>query len=107
MADSVFMVLSVSSLLLSEKPIKARLRLGKLVGCCQYNSADIVCTLDTSAGLTLTDRSIGIQLISPGKAQTLSHLQLNTIQEVKQLNWNDKTVSAGAFRDNSANQEGS
>lgn len=46
-------------------------------------------------------------MISPGKAEARSQLQLNTMQEVKQLNWNDKTVAAGTFRDNGANQEGS
>ncbi len=76
-------------IVIERKPIKAGLRLGKLAGCHQYNSADIVCTLDTSArllGLTLNDRNIGILLISPDKAETLSQLQLNTIQEVKRLN---------------------
>lgn len=51
-------------IVIERKPIKARLRLGKLAGCCQYKSADIVCTLDTSA-LVLNDRNIGIRLISP------------------------------------------
>lgn len=55
----------------------------------------------------LNDRNIGIQLISPDKAQAPSRPLFNTKQKVKQLNWNDKTVSAGDFRDNSANQEGS
>lgn len=36
-------------IVIERKPIKAELRLGKPAGCCQYNSADIVCTLDTSA----------------------------------------------------------
>ena len=35
-------------IVIEQKPIKAGLRLGKLAGCCQYNSADIVATLDTS-----------------------------------------------------------
>lgn len=36
-------------IVIERKPIKAGLRLGQLAGCCQYNSTDIVCTLDTPA----------------------------------------------------------
>lgn len=88
MADSVFMVLSVSSLLLSENPLMLGSNLASLQDAANTTPLTLSVPLipQPFAGLMLNDRNIGIQLISPGKAETFSLLHLYTIQEVKQLN---------------------
>lgn len=111
LAGSVVMVLPASSFLLSEEPIKAGLRLGKLAWCYQYNSIDIVCALDTPSRsyrrILNGWKILEFNWFPLACAEMLSQLPLNTIREVKQWNWNDKTFLPGTFIENSVNQEGS
>lgn len=95
LAVSVIVALLCFVIVTEWKSIRAGRRLGKLAGRCQYESADFVCTLDTSAFLPVSGWMMGILefhwlLLAERRYFYFPGQQLNTIQGVKELNWNDK-----------------